>query len=164
MEFSVKFNAAIPLILKHEGGYVNDPADAGGETKYGISKRTYPNVDIKNLTVDQAKAIYYKDWWMTGPYESLSYSALATKVFDTAINVGASRAYKFLQEAANAVGAKLVVDGAIGPKSIAAINSLDGAAVLAQFRREQEDFYLQLIERKPSQIKFKKGWITRARS
>lgn len=159
-----KFDSAIKQVLLHEGGYSHDPSDMGGETRYGISKRSYPTVDIKNLTVEQATTIYYKDWWTPGPYEQIVDYPLAAKVFDTAVNIGASRAYKFLQEAANAVGAKLVVDGAIGPKSISAINSLDGAVVLAAFRKVQEQFYLNIIARNPSQAKFKKGWIKRARS
>ena len=52
------FNEIIEKVLEHEGGYVNDPHDAGGETNYGIAKRWYPNVDIKNLTKEQAKKIY----------------------------------------------------------------------------------------------------------
>lgn len=159
-----KFDGAIKVVLLHEGGYVNDPVDAGGETKYGISKRTYPKVDIKNLTVEQASEIYFNDWWLKGPYEQIADAALATKVFDTAINTGASRAHRFLQEAANANGAKLVVDGAIGPLSIKAINALSGTALLASFRQIQEQFYLNLIAKKPSQAKFKNGWIKRARS
>ena len=52
------FDSAFTIILGSEGGYVNDPRDSGGETKYGIAKKFYPNLDIKNLTVEQAKAIY----------------------------------------------------------------------------------------------------------
>ena len=53
-----EFKLAIPRVITNEGGYVNDPDDPGGETKYGISKRSYPALDIKNLTVEQATAIY----------------------------------------------------------------------------------------------------------
>ena len=60
------FDEIIEKVLEHEGGYVNDPDDAGGETNYGIAKRWYPNVDIKNLTKEQAKKIYHTDYWRRG--------------------------------------------------------------------------------------------------
>lgn len=164
MQYSEKFKAAVTIVLKHEGGYVNDPTDAGGETKYGISKRSYPKVDIKNLTKEQATDIYYSDWWAPHPYEQMKHDKLAAKVFDTAINMGAKRAHRFLQEAANQAGAKLTVDGAIGPLSIKAINSLNGDVILSNFRKLQEQYYLDLIAAKPSQVKYKNGWIKRARS
>ena len=56
------FDEIIEQVLEHEGGYVNDPKDLGGETKYGITKRFYPDVDIKNLTIDGAKEIYKKEY------------------------------------------------------------------------------------------------------
>ena len=59
-----KFDDIIDVVLEHEGGYVNDPNDLGGETKYGITKRFYPDVDIKNLTEDEARKIYYDDYWV----------------------------------------------------------------------------------------------------
>lgn len=163
MQYTTKFQAAFIVAMKHEGGYVWDKDDIGGETNFGITKRTYPNVDIKNLTKDQAAGIYYNDWWLKGPYESLDI-ALATKVFDTAINMGASRAFKFLQQAANTLGASLSVDGAIGPLSVAAINKLSGASVLKAFRLIQEQYYLDLISARPTLAKFRNGWISRARS
>ena len=164
MGYSTNFQTAILVVLRHEGGYVNDPTDRGGETKYGISKRSYPNVDIKALTVESATAIYHKDWWLPGPYELIVDTKLATKVFDTAINMGAKRAYRFLQEAANACGGKLIVDGIIGKNSIKAINSLDSTAILNAFRTRQEKYYLDLIKARPSQVKYKNGWLNRARS
>ena len=62
-EVIMSFNKIIEKVLEHEGGYVNDPKDLGGETKYGITKRFYPDVDIKNLTKEQAKTIYHTDYW-----------------------------------------------------------------------------------------------------
>jgi len=164
MSYSQNFLDAINIVLKDEGGYSNTPGDAGGETNFGISKRSYPNVDIKNLTRDGAIAIYYKDFWCTGPYGGLADSALASKVFNTSVNAGQSRAIKLLQQAANTQGSNLVVDGVAGPKTIAAINAMYAPAVLAAYRQAQEAFYLAIIAKDPSQAKFKNGWITRARS
>lgn len=164
MLYTQKFNSAIKHTLLNEGGYVNDPVDPGGETKYGITKRTYPTLDIKNLTEAQAIGIYFSDWWKKGPYEQIDNTELAGKVFDTAVNVGASRAYKFLQQAVNAVGGHLVVDGAIGPKTIVAINQGDAPSILKAFRLVHEQYYLNLIAARPSLGKYKNGWIKRARS
>jgi len=61
----------VPHVLKREGGYVDDPTDRGGETKYGISKRSYPQLDIKNLTLEQALEIYRKDYWKPSRVEKL---------------------------------------------------------------------------------------------
>ena len=60
------FREAIEVILKHEGGYVNDPVDPGGETNMGISKRAYPDLDIKGLTKQSVREIYYKDYCLKG--------------------------------------------------------------------------------------------------
>lgn len=161
---SVLFEHAIQKVLADEGGYVNHKNDKGGETNFGISKRSYPDVDIKNLTVEQAKDIYYRDFWQKGPYDKLACGPLAEKVFNTAVNAGNSRAFKLLQQAANACGAKLVIDGVVGPKTIAAINSLDGKEVLEQYRIEQANFYYSIVARDPNQRVFLKGWLARAAS
>lgn len=164
MSYSQKFLDAVTIVLKDEGGYVWDKNDAGGETNFGISKRSYPNVDIKGLTKDGAIAIYYSDFWCKGPYETLADSALASKVFNTAVNAGQSRAIKLLQQAANAQGANLTVDGLAGPKTIAAINAMHGPSVLQSYRDAQAAFYLAIIAKDPTQAKFKNGWIKRAYS
>lgn len=161
---SALFEEAIVKLLKDEGGYVNHKNDRGGETNFGITKRSYPHVDIKNLTVEGAKEIYHRDFWATGPYDKIVHHALAEKVFNTAVNAGAQRAFKLLQQAANACGGKLIVDGAIGPKSIAAINALDGSKLLDEYRIEQANFYYMLVAKDPSQQVFLKGWLARAKS
>lgn len=160
------FDEAIKVVLKHEGGYVNDPLDPGGETKYGISKRSYPHLDIKNLTEQQAKVVYYVDFWDKNNYESIVSDAVAQKVFDTAVNVGSSQANKMLQRACNLVAnSKLVADGDIGPKTLAIVNSIkDEAELLSTYRALQENYYKSIVRRNPSQVKFLKGWMNRASS
>lgn len=108
------FERAVALIIEKEGGYVNDTRDPGGETKFGISRRTYPAVDIANLTVDQAKAIYRRDFWDACQCDALP-ADVAVLVFDCAVNQGVGAAKSLLQEAAG-----VPVDGAIGPKTLAA--------------------------------------------
>lgn len=81
------FDQAFALVVGIEGGYVNDPQDPGGETKYGISKRAYPNVDIPQLTLDEAKAIYRRDYWNACGCDSMSWER-ALCAFDCAVNQG----------------------------------------------------------------------------
>jgi hypothetical protein len=84
---SLNFSRAYGVVVGIEGGLVDDPADPGGLTKYGISKRQYPDVDIRNLTLEQAKAIYLRDYWNTHDLDALEYGK-ALLVFDTAVNGG----------------------------------------------------------------------------
>ena len=81
------FDAAFGVIVGVEGGYVNDAKDPGGETKYGISKRRYPNEDIKNLTLDRAKFLYQRDYWGAHKCDDMPWEQ-ALLVFDAAVNGG----------------------------------------------------------------------------
>jgi hypothetical protein len=97
-EFPQLFIKAFENTLSREGSYVNDRQDPGGETKYGISKRSYPKLDIKNLTQYQAKQIYFADFWLNGKYEEFVDDNLAIKLFDLAVNVGPVQANQLLQQ------------------------------------------------------------------
>lgn len=88
---------AIAFVLRWEGGYVNDPNDPGGETNMGISKRSYPDVDIANLKRDQAVAIYQRDYWQASGADKLEWP-LSLMHFDTAVNAGVGRANQLLQD------------------------------------------------------------------
>lgn len=116
------FDDAVNRVIKSEGGYVNHPADPGGETKYGISKRAYPNEDIRNMTEARAAELYRRDYW-----DKLSLDALPDAVryplFDLAVNSGVSTAAKLLQRA---VGVR--DDGIIGPATIEAAQRLKSAS------------------------------------
>jgi lysozyme family protein len=92
------FDACISFVITQEGGYVNDPADPGGETKFGISKRAYPAVDIAALTVDEAKAIYRRDYWDALDLDSRPYGE-ALAILDTAVNCGLARAKVYIATA-----------------------------------------------------------------
>ncbi len=89
------FDKALKFVLKWEGGYSNDPNDPGGETKYGISKRSYPELDISKLTLKQVKEIYYQNYWLKTGCDKLPFP-FNIVVFDTAVNMGRSRAIKFI--------------------------------------------------------------------
>ncbi len=94
-----KFRLALAFVLEHEGGYVNDPADPGGETKYGISKRSYPSIDIKKLTAEQAGQIYRTDFWDRCHCDGYDYP-LALAVFDSAVNCGCGKAMLWAKDCA----------------------------------------------------------------
>lgn len=163
MKDDPKFRKAIEVILEHEGGYVNDPNDPGGETNYGISKRSYPDVDIKNLTREAAMKIYYKDWWKPGRYKEIENTSVAIKMFDLAVNMGQRPAVRLLQRALHAAGKRHVtIDGLIGPQTIGATNEASGLMVLAALRAEAAHYYRRLIERNARLEKFKAGWMNRA--
>lgn len=121
------FDKAFKIIIGHEGGYVNDPRDPGGETKYGVSKRAYPNTDIANLSLDDAKAIYLKDYWNACRCEELP-DKIKLMVFDTAVNQGVRVAVKLLQQSVRSD-----VDGIIGHNTVKAANRKNGDDLLADY-------------------------------
>ena len=154
-----RFEGAIGTVLKHEGGYVNDPADPGGETKYGISKRSYPHLNIKALTVEQAKAIYRKDFWR---YNRIKNQRVATKVFDMGVNMGPSTAHRILQQALRNLGQQITVDGKFGPRTLAATNRTDAGRLIQELRVLQAERYVGIILARPASKRFLRGWLRRA--
>ena len=153
----VEFNDIIEVVLHHEGGYVNDPDDPGGETNFGIAKRSHPDVDIANLTKDGAKEIYKEHYWDRNKVEDLPED-LRHIYFDMCVNQGRGRAVKIMQRAANAQGAGLVVDVGMGPKTIAAMDGVE----LQRVRAYRVKYYADLVTRKPDLEKFYFGWFRRA--
>jgi len=158
----VGFEEAVEKVLKHEGGYVNHPSDPGGETKYGISKRSYPYLDIQSLTVEDAKEIYRRDWWDKYGYGTLMGN-IGEKLFDFAINMGAESAHRLLQRAINHLGQKIVVevDGIIGLKTRTAMMFCRKIALMDALRLEAIRYYTYLAKRKSMRV-FLLGWIKRA--
>jgi len=144
------FDKAFPIILEFEGGYDNDPNDPGGETKYGICKRNYPHLDIKNLTVEQAKEIYRKDYWDAVKCNVTPWP-FNLVLFDTAVNQGQGIAPKLLQKA---VG--VTEDGKIGSVTINACNNA-GIDKIVSFLVLRALRYAQTknFER------YGRGWMTR---
>ena len=144
------FYKAVEFVLKHEGYYSNDPKDAGGETKFGISKRAYPNLDIKNLTREQAIDIYKRDYWDKLP--AGLPAVIHCVLFDCAVNTGISRAIRLLQSAI-----KANPDGQWGRLSQTALNKLSANEVLLRFATERVMFYSALS----TFNRFGKGWVNR---
>jgi lysozyme family protein len=106
------FDDAFEQLIGHEGGYVNHPADPGGETKYGITKRSYPGENIADMTLAWAKQIYLRDYWGPAGCDSVP-AAIRYDLFDMAINSGVRAAVKCLQGAAGAEQ-----DGILGPRTL----------------------------------------------
>ena len=156
------FEKAITVVLKHEGGYVNDPNDLGGETKYGISKRSYPHLDIKTLTVEQAIEIYRRDWWDKYRYGDIKDQDVATKVFDLSVNMGPATAHRLLQEALVFLGYPVEIDGIIGPQTIAAANKADPRRLLQVLRWLSAHHYYRIAAQRPQSQAFLIGWLKRA--
>ena len=149
-----KFEIAIGPVLENEGGYVNNPNDPGGETKYGISKRQYPGLDIKNLSLEDAKGIYRKDYWQ---FDEIEDQTIADKLLDMAVNMGVGTAVRLLQSALN-----LPADGVFGPKTKVAVNGNPPEKTLQLLRFYAVVHYLDLISKNAKLAKFKRGWLIRA--
>jgi len=118
-----------------DDGYVNDPNDPGGETKYGISKRAYPTLDIKELSLSDALSLYYRDYWILA--KSLKFP-LNLCVFDCAVNQGTKRAAQFLLAAKDDY---------------------------TKFNYQREQHYLAILEGKfknnPNRERYRKSWFRR---
>jgi lysozyme family protein len=146
------FDVAFDRLIGNEGGYVNDPADPGGETNWGISKRSYPNVNIAELTREGAKEIYLRDFWQRGHMDELD-PAVSFQVFDFAVNSGIETAIRKLQ---TAVG--VADDGHVGPVTIAAMNAMSAGDIVMRFTAERLDFWTRLSNWAAAG----KGWTRRA--
>lgn len=179
------FEKAIPVILRQEGGYVDNPNDPGGATNYGVSLRYLQSIkdlnekgflfgdldqdgdvdafDIKLLTQEKAIQIYKTQWWDRFGYERINDQDTATKLFSFSVNMGAHQAHKIFQRSINRCGIEIIVDGIIGQKTIEAANILAPHYLLDAFRLEGVKFYLSIYEAKKStRQSFIAGWIKRA--
>lgn len=154
------FDAAIIKTIAHEGGarYTETPGDAGGATKYGISKRAYPQLDIANLNETQARDIYRADYWNAVHGDEIAAQGVAENLFDTAVNMGTGRAVKLAQIS---LGIK-PADGKMTPALVAALNAADPERFVADFTLAKVARYVGLCNNNRSQSKFLLGWLNRA--
>lgn len=140
---------------KRACGYVNDPYDNGGETKYGIAKNANPDLDIRNLNWEDAKGVYYRRYWMNGSCNKLP-PRVAVLHFDGCVNHGVGRANKFLQRALG-----VTVDGVIGSITAAKAFSVDEIELCHSICNQREDFYRTIVTNNPSQGRYLSGWLRR---
>lgn len=145
------FDIAIERVLGHEGGYTPGENDPGGETKWGISKRSYPSLNIATLTREDAKQIYRKDFWLRINADKLPDS-VAYQLLDFAINSGISTAIRYFQRALGVAD-----DGHFGPVSQAAANSMSEADMVLRINAER----LELMVKLKGWDRFGRGWARR---
>ena len=146
------FDEAFAKLIEHEGGYVNDPADPGGETKYGISRRAYPGEDIAGMTLERAKTIYQRDYWGPAGCDAVP-PGVKFQVFDCAVNSGVAATIKLVQRAVCTVP-----DGVLGPQTLMAIQSMPVPRFVARFNAQR----LALLVGLPTWPRFGRGWVLRA--
>lgn len=135
------FTTAINRVLGNEGGYVNNPADPGGETRWGISKRSYPRLDIANLTREAAVELYHRDFWAPAGLDALPLS-VASQVLDFAVNSGTGTAIRALQRAVGVAD-----DGVVGPHTREALAAA-----------EPHDLVMRLLASRLRFMAALKGW------
>ena len=158
-----RFNISLQRILKHEGGFVNDPLDSGGITNLGVTKRVWEEfvghpvseADMRNLTVEKVSRLYKQRYWDRVQADKLP-KGVDYVVFDFAINAGVGRAIKTLQ---STVGS--TPDGIIGNRTLARINAMDAKELVQQYSDARVDFYQGIVARKPDQVRFIRGWLNR---
>jgi len=156
------FDRAIEVVLEHEGeAFTDRPSDRGGPTKYGISQRWNPDVNVRELTRAQAIEIYWEQYWQGRGYERLP-ETIAIKVFDLAVNLGLPTAVTCLQRALLACGLRVAIDGRLGPKTYGAAGRTDEVALMAALRSEAAGEYRVRVARDADQAAFRDGWLNRA--
>ncbi|MCJ9428562.1 glycoside hydrolase family 108 protein [Kordiimonas marina] len=179
-----KFDLAVKHTLQFEGGFVDDPRDPGGATKFGVSLRFLRGAghdlgdidgdgdvdtdDIKALTRDQAIAIYKSKFWDRYGYGDLP-TTIAARTFDMCVNMGPKQAHITLQRALRSCSYGVKVDGYMGPQTIGAADSYvalmrSAEPLMDAIRREQAKFYCDLVAEKPALKKYLDGWLRRARA
>lgn len=149
------FDQAFERLIGHEGGYVNHPADPGGETNWGITKRTALEAGytgtMREMTREQARDIYHTAYWNRAKADSY-HPAIGFQLFDAAVNHGIGNAVRFLQRAVGVAD-----DGIVGPRTLEAIRRMSVTDVLMRFNAERLEFYTKLS----TWGSFGKGWTRR---
>ena len=150
----------IDRLIAREGGakVVNDPSDGGGLTKYGISQSSYPDLDIANITYEQAKDIYIRDFYVKGNIASLP-EGLQENVLDFCVHSGLPTGTRYVQKIAGTQQ-----DGQLGPVTAAAAAAIPVNDFLRAYIRERVLFLARQCIAMPNKLKYLVGWISRALS
>lgn len=175
------FGKAYNVVLKNEGGYVNDPKDVGGETYKGIARKIHPNWSGWNiidtykannggigfnqtlsdpLLENQVRNFYYKKW-LNVKGNDIQSQEVANIVFD--FYILAAKANQTVQETLNSLGKNLTTDNIIGSKTITALNSVNPVSFVNRFKDNRIKYHYDRVKRGVVNGKFLKGWIKRAK-
>jgi lysozyme family protein len=164
------------IILKHEGGFVDDVLDRGGATNLGITQETLSNwrgvqvskQDVKDLTEEEAREIYQRNYLEKPKIDMLPFPHPQVFVFDMAVNHGPGRGIKICQKTINKAGfGTISVDGGMGPATAAAAAKAQeemGPYFQNAMVEERKAFYEKIMANDPSQERFRNGWTNRANS
>jgi lysozyme family protein len=162
------FNAALAVVLGHEGGYLEDHT-TGEISKFGLTAeflrsigRPHDRDAIRNLTREQAIEIYRQHWWERYGFERLRDQRLATKLFDLAVNLGPQRATRLLQQGLNRCGKQVAVDGLLGERTIAAATEAPVECVLSHLRALAAEHYRTLAAKDRKYRPYLGAWLKRA--
>lgn len=164
------FDIAFNFVIAKEGGYVDDPYDKGGATKYGISSRFIKANDLKikdvqELTLLQAKEIYSIFFWHPLKIDQINDSTVQLFLFDTAVNCGKEKAVFLLQDSINSIS-HIAVDGRIGNETIGTCNSITSQPKQCKLLKQlllssRIAFYMNIVNKNESQRRFLRGWVNR---
>lgn len=158
------FTRAFEIVLQREGAFSDQPADRGGKTMYGISQRQFPELDIANLTEEQARVIYRRDYWQD-EFNKIALQKLADKLFDSSVNMGKATAVRLLQQALCDIGFTVTLDGRFGAQTLLALNlacQKHTKPLLDAWRARQSRYYIDIVLKDRSQLVFLDGWLKRA--
>lgn len=151
------FQKSVKLVLAHEGGYVDHPEDPGGATNFGISQRAYPFLDIENLTVEDAIAIYRRDYWQRY-WDDIRSQRVADLLMLMAVNAGPARAVRLHQRACKKCGEDLKADGVFGPFTLGSTNKIRPVKLVSEIQQMHIRFYARLAK---LDHPFFLGWVRR---
>lgn len=158
------FDRAVVFVLKHEGGFVDDPDDPGGATNHGVTQRVYdqwraargdPPRSVAVIADDEVWTIYKELYWLPARCGDLP-APLDLVHFDTAVNCGVDAAVRILQTALG-----VVVDGAVGPKTIEVAQASDRWRTIGRYVNGRLSRYMMLAQMRPPMAKFLHGWLRR---
>lgn len=161
---NTKFMDAVEFTLKNEGGYVNHPNDPGGETNFGITKRSYPYLDISKIKKEDAINIYYKDFWERFNYHLINNSTIRKKVFDMGILMGPKNSIEMFQTALSKFYPTLNIDSRIGNITSRCANELEFDKFYPHLLDTYWSYFENIIKERPKSKVFEKGWRKRVYS
>ena len=173
-----RFESAMKVVLKHEGGATNDKDDPGGATQWGISLRLLKQLnydvdkdgdvdaeDVFKLTRTDADRIYLKHFWDKYNFDDISDLEIAIKLFDTCVNIGPTPTHRLIRTTFNTILVeKVPTNGPIDGDILYMLNMVYPEVFLEEFRKQQADYYLKIIKANPKLNKYKNGWLNRAKS